>query len=194
MKLFHWAIGTTASLFILACNQSPPEPAQEVTPQAVETAAPVATQPIDVQMEVQATPKGNSLIVNGQTNLPDGFRLSLSTCRYHIEPDGEHCLGTIPQGDQTVTVSGGKFSATLFPATAEQVKAGLVAFEQDFQQPGLSASQINNFVTLSITGTPVSQSSAILALIGGDSGNLLQGKHTTGENRRVVSYGAKIQM
>lgn len=194
MKLLHWAIAATAPLFILACNQSTPEAVQEATPQAVKTVAPVATQPIDVQMEVQATPKGNSLMINGQTNLPDGFQLFISTCRHHIEPDGEHCLQTIAQGDQAVTVAGGMFSATLLPANVERVKAGLLEFERDFQEPGLSASRINDFVTLNISGTPTSQSNAILVLIGGASGDLLQGKHTGGGAMRVISYGTKIQM
>lgn len=154
--------------------------------------------PINVQLNVTATrvnPK--KVLVNGLTNLPDGFIFTVSACRYHIEKSDneEHCFEKTNPVDQDPSVSKGKFAATFVVPTTSELKTSLNKYATDIQELSLTQSKINNFVTIEITGTPRKQNDKILDLLGGKDAPALKGKHV--ENSygfNVVSFRTTVKM
>lgn len=158
-----------------------------------------APQPINVTLQVRAAKQGTSqVVVQGQTNLPDGFVMTIGACRYHLEQkdNKRHCLTTANPEDQKVPVSQGKFNATFTVPSSTKLKSELTVFARNFQEPGLVNSKIENSVEVSIVGTPFVQSPEILEKIGGQSAKGLQGRYTeqASDKFRVVTFKTRVRM
>lgn len=154
--------------------------------------------PINVQLKITATkvtPK--KVLVNGLTNLPDGFVFTVSACRYHIEKSDnkKHCFERANPLEQYPSVSKGKFATTFIVPTMLELKASLNNYASDIQELSLTQSQINNFVTIEIVGTPRKQDDKILGLLGGKDAPALRGKQVeTTHGFNVVSFRSNVKM
>lgn len=152
----------------------------------------------EVKLEVSTSVSGNKVSFSGTTNLPNGFLLSFSGSRYHIEDDGPHEMSTVhTKSNEKVEVTNGTFQTEITIPTVQEVRQGLIDFNKALQEPGLEDSPINNYADVYVVGTPLSQSEAILSLIGGEEGRLLTGEHTvasTGDAFRVVEYKSRLDM
>ena len=140
---------------------------------------------------------GQKIIVSGETNLPDGFVVSVSGSRYHLEPDGPHVMSTVHEdSDVKATVIEGRFQAEITVPTVQQVRQGLIDFGKLMQDPNLENSPINEHVDISIVGTPMAQDDSILQLIGGRDGLLLVGPTTEDSSAgfRVAKLNLQVKI
>ncbi|MBW4656053.1 MAG: hypothetical protein KME20_23895 [Kaiparowitsia implicata GSE-PSE-MK54-09C] len=155
-----------------------------------------AKQNTQVFLRATAQIQGQTVIVSGETNLPNGFIMSVSGSRYHIEADGPHEMSTVHPGNSAkVAVSNGRFQAEVIIPTIHQVKQGLVEFGQAIGDPGLANSPINQHADIYIVGTPMNQDDAILQLVGGKEGAYLVGPNVRESTAfRVADLNLKVEM
>ena len=211
MKSFN-SVFSLSSLFLLvaACTpqtQSLPSstpqsqttaPVQPSSPSQTQTVATVkpSAKPLNVILEVKADKiDERQLTVRGKTNLPNGFIMTVGVCRYHFEKEDnqKHCLTTneINPSNQKIPVSKGQFMATFKVATVAELKSELVRYSQAFQDPNAAKYVPDSFISISVVGTPRTQSPEIIEIIGKDGENL-KGKSTV--RKKFTTVNAKIQL
>ncbi len=160
--------------------------------------APSKDKPINVTLDVKANQTNKKqLTVKGKTNLPDGFIITVGVCRYHFEKEdnSKRCLTTnsVNPSSQKVPVSKGQFTATFTVPTVAELKSELIQYSQTFQDPLAAKHLPEEFITVSVIGTPLTQSPEILKVIGKDGENL-QGKQTVRKSFVTVEAEAKVKM
>ena len=166
-------------LLVAGCTpqtQSVPSPTpQSQTTSPVQPSSPSQSQiiapakPLNVVLEVKANKiDERQLTVRGKTNLPDGFIMTVGVCRYHFEKEDNqnHCLTTndINPLDQKIPVSKGQFTATFKVSTVADLKSELVRYSQTFQDPKAAKHIPDNFISISVVGTPLIQSPEIIQI------------------------------
>jgi hypothetical protein len=124
-----------------------------------------------VTLNAKATPVGtNDLVVSGETDLPEGFLLSISAIRWHFEKEDmqKHYLSleNVNPPKQLVEVKNGKFSAKFIVLTVEELRATLTSYQDIFDQPELGKSTIDNYISVDIFGDPRKQTAEIQKVIG----------------------------
>jgi hypothetical protein len=131
-----------------------------------------------VTLNARATPVGtNDLVVSGETDLPEGFLLSIQAIRWHFEKEDmqKHYLSfeNITPPKQLVEVKNGKFSAKFTVLTVEELRAALTSYQDSFDQPKLGKSTIDNYISVDIFGDPRKQPAEIKKIIG-ENGEKIQ--------------------
>ncbi|MGD1907078.1 MAG: hypothetical protein ACFB0C_13930 [Leptolyngbyaceae cyanobacterium] len=135
------------------------------------------------------------VLVSGQTNLPEGFILSINLYRAYSDEYGTNAEKPHVNTYVRVPVSKGQFSAELSVPTVEDVQQQLSQWSQLSGQTALAYSSINEHINVTISGTPVNQPNKVLAVIGGPKGTLLTGPQTyDNEFFRVVENHLKVDM
>jgi hypothetical protein len=131
-----------------------------------------------VTLTAKATPVGtNDLVVSGETDLPEGFLLSIQTIRWHFEKEDmqKHYLSleNISTPPQLVEVKNGKFSAKFTVITVEELRSALKSYYDSSDQPELGKSTIDNYISVNIFGDPRKQPAEIKKIIG-ENGEKIQ--------------------
>ena len=184
-------------IIISGCRKKPSEPSSEILP-AHTIASRASLGNINVTLDVKANQTDKKQVtVKGKTNLPDGFIMTVGVCRYHFEREenSQHCLTTnsVNPSAQKVPVSKGQFAAIFTVPTVADLKSELIQYSQTFQDPLAAKHLPEEFITVSVIGTPLIQPPEILKVIGKDGENL-QGKQTVRESFVTVEAEAKVKM
>lgn len=142
------------------------------------------SEPIEVELEaeiaVEETERENRdlnlVSVSGSTNLPDGFQLTISTCRFYLGSDGErYCLSPV---QEPVSVEDGAFDTRFLIINGTDLNTAVTAYAQATGDPAAQEVTIDQDLTVKLLGTPRTQTPAIQCLIGGEDSTLLQGEHS----------------
>jgi hypothetical protein len=131
-----------------------------------------------VTLTAKATPVGTKdLVVSGETDLPEGFLLSIEAIRWHFEKKDmqKHYLSleNVSPPPQLVEVKKGKFSAKFTVLTVEELRAALTSYYDSSDQPELGKSTIDNYISVDIFGDPRKQPAEIKKVIG-ENGEKIQ--------------------
>ncbi len=149
---------------------------------AQENCAP--TDPIDVELEadlmVEETERQgrdlNLVSVSGSTNLPDGFQVTISTCRFYLGSNDErYCLSPT---QLPVEVEDGEFTSQFVIINAADLNTAVTAYAEATGDPAAQDPSIDEDLTVKLLVTPRTQSEEIQCLIGGEDSTLLQGEHS----------------
>ena len=141
-------------------------------------------EPIDVELEadlrVEETERQgrdlNLVSVSGSTNLPDGFQVTISTCRFYLGGDGErYCLSPT---QLPVEVEDGEFASQFVIINATDLNTAVTAYASATGDPAAQDPSIDDELIVKLLVTPRTQSEPIQCLIGGEDSNLLQGEHS----------------
>ncbi|MEM9945381.1 MAG: hypothetical protein AAF810_04885 [Cyanobacteria bacterium P01_D01_bin.36] len=213
------SINLLLSIILLAScgsQSSQPEPSTTVesVPAEIESVESNPQELQDIWISIDAVPGEGSALINGKTNLPDGFVLSVSACRYHQGPEEPRCQmaneGKAFQGlDQEVIVQNGEFSVELSPIrSVDEVKALLEeswAREQEIaemtgipvDESGLSYTSdflVDSQVTISTRGFVRDQPPEVIEIIGEEGENLNGLIVEDGVTGQSISYSAKLDI
>jgi hypothetical protein len=159
---------------INASKTNSPKPLIETatsSPISTSSSGVTAKEGLPVTLTTKGSPVGtNGLAINGETNLPEDFILTVRVCRYHFEKKDvqKHCLGinNINPSEQLVPVKNGKFSVRFTVPTIDELRNALTALEDGLGEPGLGQSPIDNYISIDISGDPRKQSEKIMDLLG----------------------------
>lgn len=214
-------INLLLSITLLAsCTpQAPPQTESDTTaesaPAEVEVDAEPSPQELqDIWIAIDSVPGESSVLVNGKTNLPDGYVLILNACRYHQGPYEPQCRsvkdGESFQGSpQEVAVQDGEFSAELSPIrSVDEIRALLEkswALEQEISEmsgipideSGLTYTSdflVDAQVTVDVYGFVGDQPPEILEIIGEEGENLTGLIVEDGIGGKSIEYSVKIDI
>lgn len=142
------------------------------------------SEPIEVDLEAEISVEEterenldlNLVSVSGSTNLPDGFQITVSTCRFYLGSDGErYCLSPVRE---LATVEDGSFDTRFLIINETDLTTAVNGYAEATDDPAAQDATIDQAVTIKLLGTPRIQSSAIQCLIGGEDSTLLQGEYS----------------
>lgn len=142
------------------------------------------TDPIEVELEAEidiskTERQGrafNAISLAGVTNLPDGFQIAVSTCRFYLgADDARYCLRPI---NIPAPVAQGEFSAEFLILNQADMTTAVEAYAQATNDPAAQEATVDEDLTITLLATPRAQSQEIQCRIGGSDSQLLQGPHS----------------